>query len=147
VLGLARIADTVVCAGLMTDRLPVCADGPHLLCNQARGGEQPGHAFGIDRGQRVGRQRFAVDLVVTGMLQVQETLAQFGRKGHVRVGQHGRTFAGKVRQHAIDAVQAGAGHQADIAVSAAVAAGRGVVGMAHARQLTSAMAGQIGTSR
>ena len=143
VLRLARVADAIVGAGLMTDGLPVRADGPHVLRGQAGCGKQSGNAVGVGHGQRIGGQRLTMDLVVAGVLQVQEALAQLGREGHVRVGEDGRGFAGKVRQYAIDAIQAGARHEADVAIGREC----GVVRMAHARQLTSAMAGQMDTSR
>ena len=143
VLALARIADAVMRAGLMTNRLPMGADGLYVVRGQTRTGKQPGDAFGVDHGECVGGQCFAMDLVVACMLQVQKALAQLGRERHVGVGEDGWVFAGKVRQHAIDAVQAGARHQADVAIGGECS----VVGMAHARQLTSAMAGQMDTSR
>ena len=50
VLALARIADAVMRAGLMTDRLSVRADGPYVARDQAGGRKQLGDTFGVDHG-------------------------------------------------------------------------------------------------
>jgi hypothetical protein len=68
VLALARIADAVVLARPVADRLAVRADGRHAVGIRA-GREQRFHAIGVDARQAVGGQRFAMDLVVAGLLQ------------------------------------------------------------------------------
>ncbi len=104
-------------AGLVADGLAVGADGADFARIAAALMQQLRDAFGVQVGQRVGGQRLAVDFVVAGGLQVEECLPQRGRKGHVGVRQQHRTRAGEVDQHAVDTVQAGAGHQADVALA------------------------------
>ena len=131
VLRLARVAHTVVRARLVANGLAVRADGTDFAADTAAFLQQLLDAFGIQAGERVGGQGFAMNLIVAGVLQVEKGVAQFRREGRVSIGHQYRMGTGEINQYTIDAVQAGAGHQADVELAVRMGGGR------HAREHTS----------
>ncbi len=111
VVGLARVA----ALGAVPHGLAVYTDRVHVGGAQVGGALQLVAADRVARGQRIGGQRFALDLVAAGLLQREQCLAQRIGEAHEGFGQHGRRFAGReAHGDAVAAVHAGAGHQPEI---------------------------------
>ncbi|MNK87337.1 hypothetical protein D3C87_1072730 [compost metagenome] len=109
----------------MADGLAVRADGRDRCRAGIGEPQQRCHAFGIDAGERVGGQRLTMDLVVAWLLQGAERLAQWLGEGRVGRRQHDRVRAGKIDEHAVRAIHAGARHQADKSLAACRGHGHG----------------------
>ena len=101
--------------------LAMAADGLHLGRRHVGSAQQLLHAAGIDVGQQVGRQGFAPYLVAPRALQRHQFAAQLGREGAIAGLQQMRPAILEFGQHAVDAVETGAGHQADEKLCAHVA--------------------------
>ena len=72
-------------------------------------------AHRIARDQRVRGERFAVDLVVAGLLQREQRVAQRLREADERFREHDRRLAGlETHGDTIDAVHAGSRHQPEV---------------------------------
>ncbi len=109
IIGLARIAlQRIVAYGL-----PVAANGLDLARCHTRPQQQLDDAIGIHIDQQICRQCLAPDFVAARALQRQQFGAQVGCEGAVAGLQQTRLAVGKFGQHAVYAIKAGAGHQAD----------------------------------
>ncbi len=115
-LALAGIAGAIVQAGPMAHGLAVRADRRDGARRLAGIAQQGSHASRIDARQPIGRQRLAVDFIIAGLLQRCERVAQLGGEGLEGRRQHRGPWPGEIDQHAVRAVHAGAGHDADEAV-------------------------------
>ena len=110
VQALARVAKF----GAMSDRLAMRSN------RLQRSGfwqqwQQLRHACGVAGGNLVGGERFARDFVGARRLQRHQVGAQRGAEREERSAEGAdRAIIGELGQHAIDPVQAGAGHQADV---------------------------------
>ncbi|KAF1855543.1 hypothetical protein Lal_00001523 [Lupinus albus] len=101
--------------GAMAHRLAVHADRANLVARQPRGALQFVAAHRVARDERVRRERFAVDLVVAGLLQREQRVAQRLRETDERFREHGRRLAGlETHGDAVDAVHAGSRHQPEV---------------------------------
>ena len=96
----------------MANRLTVHADGRD--CRAVGMRPQLRDAFGVMSRQLRGGQRLAVNFVGAAGLQRHQFGAQIVAERHVGRGNRvdGSGIVSKRRQHAVDAVEAGAGHQA-----------------------------------
>ncbi|KAG0739119.1 hypothetical protein G6F24_017430 [Rhizopus arrhizus] len=93
------------------DGLAVRADGGHGVRFQAGVLEQGGDRLAVQAGTRVRGQRGARQLVVAGQVQRQQLAAQVLGHGQAGAGKHVRRLAGvQADEHAVNAVDAGAGH-------------------------------------
>ncbi|EDT09698.1 conserved hypothetical protein [Paraburkholderia graminis C4D1M] len=91
----------------MPHRLPMHADRAYLGGGHVAAAQQLVTAHGISRGERVGGERLAFDLVFARLLQREQRLAQARRETDERLGQHhGRLPVGEPDGHAVHAVHA-----------------------------------------
>ncbi len=117
---LHRVAGAVELARPVAHRLAVRTDRTDLRARCAAGRKQGLDDVRVAARQRVAGERGAVQLVGAGAVQRQQLVGESRRERSVRVGddpQRIRARPGEVRQHAVDAVERGAGHQADVELS------------------------------
>ena len=116
---LQGVARAVEFLGAVAHGLPVGAEGADGAGRQAAALQQRLHHLGIGARQRVACKGRAVQFVVAGGVESQQLGAQGGRKGGAGVVADPHARAGEVGQHAVDAVERGARHQADVQIGCA----------------------------
>lgn len=105
----------ITALGAMTHRLTVHADRVNLVARQPRGALQFMAAHRVARDERIRRERFPVDFVVTRLLQREQRVAQRLREADERFREHDRRLAGlETHGDAVDAVHAGSRHQPEV---------------------------------
>ena len=112
-----RIVELARVAALRTvpDRLAMHADRANLVARQPGRTLQLMAAHRIACDQRVRRGRFAVDLVVAGLLQREQRVPQRLREADECFRKHDRCAAGlETHGDAVDAVHAGSRHQPEV---------------------------------
>jgi hypothetical protein len=94
--------------GPVAQRLPMHADGRHLLGRHTGALHDRMHGGRIGIGQRIAGQHHALQLVLTHHLQGQEFSLQLGGKSLQLGRQQLRLTLGEIDQHTVDAIKAGA---------------------------------------
>src|SRR5450830_495552 len=111
IISLARITEF----GPMTNGLAVHADGAYLCCCGVALCQQLRYTGCITNGELIGRQRFALQFISPGALQGHQLGPQTGGEGGIGSCQRTHWLAcGHGYQYAIDAIEAGAGHQSNV---------------------------------